>query len=725
MPEQARRAELAARLRRLRQPLYRQSAFLLGGAGITAATGFVFWLAAARLVDPGELGTAAGLVAAVALINYLTGFGLPQGLLRYSGDFRVSVSELTNAAILITAASSLIGALTFAAGASLWAPALQHDLSSPVDLALFAIFCIGVSVGLVLDSALTARRRGQWALARAGIMSAGKLVGLPLLAAGGAIGLYIAMSAPIVLASVCIYLLLPVILPTFRRGAVATSESVQEFAGYSLRTFPANLFAGAPLLLPLIVSGLLGSRQTAFYYVAWSFAAILQLAPILISQVSLTETSWQDPWETASRARRFAVSLVVPAIVVIFVAAPLILSIYGPEYEDHATFVLRALALAVLPWCFFSINLSFLRAQDRHLAVTSCSAAFALSGLAGAVVGALLGDLDGLAVGWLTGTAIASLGIEAGIRSKIRDFGETEADRSLQPASDSAEIDEHQLVFVGGLHRSGTTLLARWIAKHPQVSGFKDTGARQDEGQHLQLVYPADPYHGGPGRFAFAPDAHLTEESPLNTEHNRRALWHAWRRHWDLDKPILVEKSPPNLMQTRFLQALFPGSIHVLIIRHPIAVSEATHKWGHPMIRVFKPPGLVRHWLKAHEILVSDAARLGKVILVRYEDLVRAPEETLAEVFDFIGIERRALPPDMNVRNSNLEYFEAWPGGRGGDRWTSRLISRWVVRRYEQRALAFGYSLLHPNDILESDPRVEALLRGQRLSPEALAPPHR
>ena len=277
MPEQARRAELAARLRRLRQPLYRQSAFLLGGAGITAATGFVFWLAAARLVDPGELGTAAGLVAAVALINYLTGFGLPQGLLRYSGDFRVSVSELTNAAILITAASSLIGALTFAAGASLWAPALQHDLSSPVDLALFAIFCIGVSVGLVLDSALTARRRGQWALARAGIMSAGKLVGLPLLAAGGAIGLYIAMSAPIVLASVCIYLLLPVILPTFRRGAVATSKSVPEFAGYSLRTFPANLFAGAPLLLPLIVSGLLGSRQTAFYYVAWSFAAILQL----------------------------------------------------------------------------------------------------------------------------------------------------------------------------------------------------------------------------------------------------------------------------------------------------------------------------------------------------------------------------------------------------------------------------------------------------------------
>ena len=72
MPKPARRAELEATLRRFRQPLYRQSAFLIAGAGVTAATGFVFWLAAARLVDPSELGTAAGLVAAVALVNYLT-----------------------------------------------------------------------------------------------------------------------------------------------------------------------------------------------------------------------------------------------------------------------------------------------------------------------------------------------------------------------------------------------------------------------------------------------------------------------------------------------------------------------------------------------------------------------------------------------------------------------------------------------------------------------------
>ena len=147
------------------------------------------------------------------------------------------------------------------------------------------------------------------------------------------------------------------------------------------------------------------------------------LAPTLISQVSLTEAPWQDPWTTASRARRFALGLVVPAVAVILVAAPLILSIYGSEYEENAVFSLRAFAFAVLPWCFFSISLSFLRAHDRHLAVAGCSAAFAVAGLAGAVAGALLSDLNGLSLGWLVGTALVAVGIEIWVHSSMRDLG--------------------------------------------------------------------------------------------------------------------------------------------------------------------------------------------------------------------------------------------------------------------------------------------------------------
>ena len=76
---------------------------------------------------------------------------------------------------------------------------------------------------------------------------------------------------------------------------------------------------------------------------------------------------------------------------------------------------------------------------------------------------------------------------------------------------------ERRLLFVGGLHRSGTSLVHRCLTRHPEVSGFSGTGVPEDEGQHLQTVYPPAYAHGGPGRFGFDPDAHLTESSPLWT----------------------------------------------------------------------------------------------------------------------------------------------------------------------------------------------------------------
>jgi len=73
-------------------------------------------------------------------------------------------------------------------------------------------------------------------------------------------------------------------------------------------------------------------------------------------------------------------------------------------------------------------------------------------------------------------------------------------------------VSEHDLVFVGGLHRSGTTLLARAIAKHDEVSGFRRTEALANEGQFLQSVYPIAREFGGTGRFGFDERSHMTED---------------------------------------------------------------------------------------------------------------------------------------------------------------------------------------------------------------------
>jgi hypothetical protein len=242
-----------------------------------------------------------------------------------------------------------------------------------------------------------------------------------------------------------------------------------------------------------------------------------------------------------------------------------------------------------------------------------------------------------------------------------------------------------RFVFAGGLHRSGTTLLARCMAEHPSISGFYGTGVPEDEGQHLQAVYPPGSRFGGPGKFGFDPEAHMTEDSPLVGDQSRREIWHEWSRHWDTERPLLLEKSPPNLIRTRFLQALFPGARFVMLLRHPIAVAEATSKWSHTL-----PDSLIRHWLVCHETLMADAPRIEHLLVLRYEDLVADLDGRLAEVYRFLGVD--PVPAGIAVRAGiDDRYFARWGRRARNPLWRPYL--RRLERRYEERLNAFGYSL--------------------------------
>lgn len=235
-------------------------------------------------------------------------------------------------------------------------------------------------------------------------------------------------------------------------------------------------------------------------------------------------------------------------------------------------------------------------------------------------------------------------------------------------------------MFVGGLHRSGTTLLARCLTEHPLVSGFHETGVPADEGQHLQTVYPPAKAFGGPGRFAFRPEAHLTEGSGLVSAENAERLRAEWSAYWDLSKPVLVEKSPPNLIRARFLQALVPGSAFVMITRHPVAVSFATQKWSKTSL-----PSLLRHWLAAHERFEADRPSIERVLVVSYEHLVTRTQECLDSVYAFLGLESQ--PTTFEARaDGNEPYFARW-------RELSGLRRALLERRFERGVRHFGYSL--------------------------------
>ena len=243
-------------------------------------------------------------------------------------------------------------------------------------------------------------------------------------------------------------------------------------------------------------------------------------------------------------------------------------------------------------------------------------------------------------------------------------------------------------VFICGLHRSGTSLLGRNVARLENCTGFKDTGVTEDEGQFLQDVYPIAKVYGGAGKFGFDPRAHLTETSPLLTPENALKLRQSWERYWDQSKAIRVEKTPANLLKTRFLQAMFPNSYFIVIRRHPVPVSMANQKW-----KVSFAPlhDLFDHWLHCHALFEEDRKYLKHVYELSYEDYVRNPDKYHDAIAAFIGTRVPQGAREDVTGAYNQKYFNRW-----SQLLNSSLFARYfqyIAVKYEPKFIKYGYSL--------------------------------
>ena len=250
-------------------------------------------------------------------------------------------------------------------------------------------------------------------------------------------------------------------------------------------------------------------------------------------------------------------------------------------------------------------------------------------------------------------------------------------------------------VFVCGLHRSGTSVLGRNVGRLEDCTPFKNTpfyigtSLHIDEGEHLQDIYPLDLELGGPGRFGFDPRAHRTENSPLLTLENMARLRASSHRYWDKSKMICVEKTPGNILMTRFLQAVFPNSYFIVIRRHPIAVSMSTQRmWS---VKITSLHRLFEHWLHCYELFEQDNKHLRHVYELTYEDYIGDPAKYHQEIAAFIGTRVPESGMEDVRRANNKKYLDRWcmllkqPGAQS--------YCRYIARKYEPRVAKYGYSL--------------------------------
>jgi hypothetical protein len=234
--------------------------------------------------------------------------------------------------------------------------------------------------------------------------------------------------------------------------------------------------------------------------------------------------------------------------------------------------------------------------------------------------------------------------------------------------------------------RSGTTIVAKEIASLANCTGFENTGVMMDEGQYLQDVYPTEWACGGAGRFGVAAEARLTEESPLLTSSNVARLRKSWEGYWDRDKTIRVEKTPGNLLKTRFLQAAFPNARFIVIKRHPVPASLATQKWSlTPLHELFA------HWLHCHKLFDEDKKHLNHLFELSYEDYIEDPGKYLEKIANFLGTEFSGSLQEQVTKGYDRKYFDSW--ARMLESSPFKAYYRRVAKEYEREFRERGYSV--------------------------------
>ena len=266
----------------------------------------------------------------------------------------------------------------------------------------------------------------------------------------------------------------------------------------------------------------------------------------------------------------------------------------------------------------------------------------------------------------------------------------------MEPVTDGSTkpTDQPPLLFVCGLHRSGTSALARLLASAPGTRGLRGTGVPQDEGQHLQHLLPTANAHGGPGVFAFDPGAHLTEASHLAHPSVAQGLLAAWSPYWEREgraesstgpaTSTLVEKSPSNLTRTRLLQALFPAARFLVVVRHPAVVAASTSLWRPSL----SPGTLLRHWAHAYSLYGEDAPALRRTMLVRYEDLVGDPVGAVAAMAATLSVDDRVDFDLLEGGHSDI-HLEGWKA-------LQRRLGADEQEAAEDAAARYGYVLEPP-----------------------------
>jgi len=291
------------------------------------------------------------------------------------------------------------------------------------------------------------------------------------------------------------------------------------------------------------------------------------------------------------------------------------------------------------------------------------------------------------------------------------------------PTCDNRVTVKMNRLFVSGMFRSGTTLMARMLHTHrdiacasdpyrPFFNCFRDSVAAE-LGVEVEPYAPLGSYFADDDQRRIF-DTIQTASLDRDFDRDRNALLNRIRSHGRQFSPRIIEnlaQAPGktfedvyrNLLDevpehygdgteeivgtkevwtTEFVPVLaeaFPEAKFLLVVRDPRAVAASNNVNED---RQYPWTFLARQWRKLAILAwVHDSrpAIADRVHLVRYEDLVESPDETATDLCEFLDIDldERILDPSNFVDGRGEQWLQNTSYDEGGASFNTDSVDKW------------------------------------------------
>jgi len=309
----------------LRDPLFRNSFFLIVGRFIDAGFGFIFWILAARFFSVTDVGIATALVSSQGLVIILSRFGFDITLIRYMPSY--DQSKVFNSCLWITSASTAVVSIIYLLTIDFFSPEIAFIKDY---YQFFLLFAILNSITLITANALLALRRANLRLIQNIIMGSRIFLLYPFINFGS-MGIFFAFGITYILATV---FALVIMRNYVRLSATIDKKFIRDNIHFSSMNYYSGILNTIPsLILPILVVNIIGPDGASLYYISFAIGNLILAIPDALGTSLFVEGSHGINLRKGAKKTIFAAYLtIVPLTIFIYFFGDSFLRLYGEDY---------------------------------------------------------------------------------------------------------------------------------------------------------------------------------------------------------------------------------------------------------------------------------------------------------------------------------------------------------------------------------------------------------